>query len=257
MMRCVGAVANERAREMKVALIQCQSQTDAMSANVAHHVEMLQRLESHGVDLVAFAELSLCHYDPVTASASPITQSWAPLQSLQEMSTALNATVVVGAAVDINLPKPVIGSLIFSPDKPMRVMGKRHLHEDELPYFSPFPGDVTVLELERRVGLAVCYELSIPAHTNALVQSDVALYVACVAKTTAGVVNATAHLKQIALQHKMPTFMVNGLGDYEGTASGGGTMAMNATGECVARLTATEEGILLIDTASWVAQTVW
>lgn len=232
---------------MKVCLAQVRSEKGAIERNVAHHVCVLAALEAGQADLVVFPELSLTNYAPDVAADVALAPGDRRLDPLRRLAEETGTTIAAGAPVK-TVGRPLIALLVFAPGGETTVIGKRHLHADELPYFTPSPGSPGFLDVGTRVGVAICYEISVAEHTDALVAGGAALYLASVAKTVRGVAGARATLAETARRHRLPALMVNAVGTCEGKRAGGGTMAVDPSGALVARLGSSAEGLLIYDT---------
>ena len=236
---------------MIVALAQVRSETGQVQRNVDRHLAALESLGP--ADLVAFPELSLSNYAPEVAEAVALTPDDARLAPLRRHADATGTALAVGAP--IRTPgKPAIGLIAFVPGAAPVVIGKGHLHPDEAPTFSPAADGPGVLDLAVRVGVAICYELSVPAHADALVAGGAAVYLASVAKTPRGVEAARAALAATARRHGVPALLVNSVGTCEGVPAGGGSFALDAAGRLLARLGPEAEGALRVDVARQTAE---
>lgn len=240
---------------MKVCLAQVRSEKGDIQHNIDHHQAVLQSLEPGSADLVVFPELSLSNYDPDVAGSLSIELDDRRLSTFRRLADEMGTTLAVGAPVKTS-SKPLIAMLVFAPGGERVVIGKRHLHADEIPYFSPSEGGVGILEMAIRIGIAICYEISVVEHIEAVVAGGATLYVASVAKTPEGVAEATATLRRTAQKHRVPVLMVNSVGTCEGKQAGGGSMIIDEQGRLVAQLESSTEGLLVYDTETRSAATI-
>ena len=204
---------------------------------------------------MVFPELSLTNYEPELGRRCALDATDPRLLAFQRHADANGTAVAVGAPLR-NEGKPIIALLVFAPGRAVTVIGKRHLHADEVPYFAPHEGVPSVLDLADRVGVAICYEISVPEHTDSVMAGDPAVYVASVAKTPGGVSDAYATLSETARRHGVPALMVNSVGTCEGQRAGGGSVAIGRDGAVTARLGDAAEGVLIVDTATEVGKAV-
>ena len=232
---------------MTVCLAQVRSETGRVQANVDHHLAVLDALGPGRADLVAFPELSLSNYDPAAAGAAAVEPDDGRLLAFQRWADATGCAVAVGAPLR-TAGRPHIAMLVFAAGRRPVVVGKRHLHADEAPFFSPFEGGVGVLDLAARVGVAICYEVAVPEHAAAVAAAGAAVYLASVAKTPGGVARAQAALAETARRHALPALMVNAVGTCEGRPAGGGSAVLDRSGRLLARLGPAAEGLLVYDT---------
>ena len=140
--------------------------------------------------------------------------------------------------------------LVFRPDAARVVYSKQHLHADELPWFVAGNGQVTLSAGKEIVAPAICYESLLDAHCEAAVALGATIYVASVAKSAKGIEKADAHYPAIARRHSLPVLMANSVGPCDGFEAVGSSSIWNARGELLARLPASGEGALLLDTAT-------
>ena len=240
---------------MKVGLAQVRSETGAVGRNVRRHLSALRRLDPSAADLIVFPELSLSNYDPGVAAASALSPEDGRLDPLRAFADESGVAVAVGAPLAAE-GRPQIAALVFVPGGPPVVVGKRWLHEDEAPFFSPAAPGVSVLGLAVPVGVAICYEVTVAAHAAALVEAGAAVYVASVAKTPRGVTAARAALSETARRHRIPALMANSVGTCEGEPAGGGSMVIGREGRLLRQLNGSDEAVLVYDTED-EATTVW
>ena len=237
---------------MRVCLAQVRSEKGAVRRNVARHLAALHRLAPRPGDLVVFPELSLSNYDPDVAAASSVDLGDRRLIPLQEFSDSTGSVISVGAPVRSS-DKPMIAQLVFSPNRPLTVVGKTHLHADEYAYFAAAPGGPVVLDLAAQIGVAICYEISVSEHAAALTSNGAEVYVASVAKTPRGIERGWGQLAKTAVRHQISALVVNSVGMCEGKKAGGGSAVFDQRGELVQRLGAAAEGYLIFDTVRGMA----
>jgi predicted amidohydrolase len=238
----------------KICLAQVRSEKVEVQTNIDHHLEVLRRIGPDQADLVVFPELSLSNYDPDIAASVALAAGDSRLAVFRRHADETGTTVAVGAPLRTEA-RPYIALLVFEPGTEPAVVGKRHLHPDEEPFFAPWRGAVTILDLSLPVGIAICYEISVGEHIDALVADGAGLLLASVAKTPEGVADARTTLERISRRYDIPALMVNSVGTCEGRESGGSSMAIDRTGRVLARLDAVSEGLLTFDVATGAAVT--
>lgn len=213
---------------------------------------VLRSLEPGAADLVIFPELSLSNYDPEIADAVAITPDDHRLTVFQAFADETGLAIAVGAPLK-TAGKPLIAMLVFAPGCDTTIIGKHHLHADETPFFSSAAGSAAVLDMSARIGVAICYEISVPAYTAAVMTGSPALYVASVAKTPSGVAAALSTLTETAQRYSVPALMVNSVGTCEGKQAGGGSLAIDRAGRLLAQLGESAESLLFFDTKTQAA----
>ena len=237
---------------MKICLAQVRSAKGHLQENIDHHMRVLTHLEAGAADLVVFPELSLTNYDPDIAMATAIAPQDSRLQVFQEVADSTGLTIAVGVPTK-SLEKPLISMIICLPNQARRVINKQYLHGDERAFFSPADEAPGLHDMATRIGLAICYEMSVDAHIEAALSSGIDLYLASVAKTRDGMVKAEKALSTKAKRYQVPILVVSCVGTCEGKDAGGGSMAIDPSGKIIVQLRHTDEGLLVYDDVSRTA----
>ena len=81
-------------------------------------------------------------------------------------------------------------------------------------------------------------------------------HVASVAKSAKGIARADAHYPAIARRHSLHVLMANCVGPCDDFEAVGGSAIWNRRGDLIARLPASGEGALLLDTATDETSTI-
>jgi predicted amidohydrolase len=216
---------------------------------------VLRGLDRGAVDFVMFPELSLSNYDPDIAVSVAVEPMDSRLDVFQGFADSTGISVGIGVPTR-SAEKPLISAIIFSPGKDRRVISKRYLHSDEFAFFALAIGPIGILDLPAKVAVAICYEISVAAHIEDAVTRGIHLYLASVAKTSSGVAEARTCLSTKARYYHIPILMVNCVGTCEGKVAGGGSMVIDDTGEVIAQLGGTDEGLLIYDSALHTAVSI-
>jgi predicted amidohydrolase len=234
---------------MRIALVQTRPAACEIAGNISAHESWIERVASHGADLVLFPELSLLGYEPKHAARFAMRADDARLDVFAMLSQALRITIGVGAPTrgDAGVR---ISMLVFQPNAARLVYSKQHLHADELPYFVAGNGQITLRSGGQVVAPAICYESLLDCHSDAAAALGATVYAASVAKSAAGVAKADAHYPSIARRHSLRVLMVNCVGACDDFEAVGWSSVWSSGGELVARLSATDEAALLLDTAT-------
>jgi predicted amidohydrolase len=143
-----------------------------------------------------------------------------------------------------------ISMILFRPNKPRLVYSKRYLHPDEDEFFIPGRNFPSLSINDMTIGIAICYELSIPDHSLAASSSGAEIYIASVAKFAKGVETARKTLSDIAGRYSMPAIMVNAIGPADNGTCTGNTSAWNKSGQLIGQLSDSCEGMLIYNTIS-------
>src|SRR4030095_9981214 len=128
------------------------------------------------------------------------------------------------------------------------IYSKRYLHQDEEPFFVRGQNSSVLINDKPRVAIAICYELSIPQHSEDAFKNGAEIYLASVAKTPQGVDKASKSLSDIAKNYSMAVLMSNCIGYCDGADCGGKTSVWNKTGQLLGQLDDSSEGMIIFDT---------
>ncbi len=232
---------------MKICLAQISSKIGDIEANISKHKEVTECAIGQGADLIVFPELSICAYEPETAVASALEKDDKRLTVFQELSNACQVTIGVGIPLKQG-DGVAIAMLIFQPAGPREVYAKKYLHADEKPWFVSGKSTITALGPAHDIALAICYEISVPAHAQEACHNETNVYLSSVAKTAGGVVKASERLSSLAKERHMITMMSNCTGPCEGQEGGGKSAVWNSEGELLSQLGGDSEGLLFFDT---------
>ena len=233
---------------MKIALAQIASVAGDIDGNLARHLAALEALAPGDADLVMFPELSLCAYEPALAGSAAIAADDARLAPLDAFAERRGTALCAGAALAC-AGKPEIAALLFAPGEARRVIRKAYLHADEEPFFATGSGRAVVLDMARRVGVAICHDVNVDAHIEAARSQGMQVYVAGVAKTAAGMAAAKDRLRGKARESGVPVLVVNCTGICEGKPAGGGSFVIDAGRSVLAELGRDEQALLICDLA--------
>ena len=161
--------------------------------------------------LIIFSELSLTGYEPSLAKELSTRADDQRFDVFQKISNTCKVSIGVGVPTD-NGNHVSISMILFQPNKPPLVYSKKYLHPDEDEFFVPGANFPSLRINDTSIGIAICYELSIPEHFSAARESGAEIYIASVAKFAKGVENAVKTLSDIAIKHSIPVLMVNAVG---------------------------------------------
>jgi predicted amidohydrolase len=138
--------------------------------------------------------------------------------------------------------------VLFQPHKSRQTYSKKYLHPDEEAFFISGRNSTALIENQANVALAICYELSVPEHSESAYRNGAEVYIASVAKTADGVEKAIKSLSGIANKYSMTVLMSSCIGECDGFECGGKTSIWNNQGLLSGQLNDSDEGILIIDT---------
>lgn len=231
---------------MKIALAQLESISGNVDANLHKHLAFVERAGKAQATMIIFPELSLTAYEPRLAKELAFAVNDARLNVFQQLSDDYEMVIGLGAPTQ-HEGGICISLLLFQPLVERQVYSKKYLHPDEEPYFVSGDNFPYLVVRNRRIAFAICYELSIEAHAQVASAEGAEIYLASVAKSASGVVNAHQRLATIARENKIPVMMVNNVGPADDFVGAGCSASWNKKGELVAQL-AQEEDLLFVVT---------
>jgi len=231
---------------MKISLAQTQPVAGNLEANIEIHLDFVRQAIEQDADLVIFSELSLTGYEPELANDLAINLNDSRLDPFQDLCDSHNTIICVGAPTKAD-NGICISLIIFQPNKERSHYAKQHLHEDEDPYFVPGPPTDGIIHAEKRIALAICYELTIPEHSQTANDNGAEVYIASVAKTVNGVARNNPRLSEIAMRFSIPVLMCNCVGEFDGNIGGGQSGSWDVTGNAREALDADSPGILTLE----------
>ncbi|WP_337043788.1 carbon-nitrogen hydrolase family protein [Emticicia sp. 17c] len=234
---------------MKIGLAQIRPVKGNIPANTHKHEQLISLAVRHQADALFFPELSLTSYEPELAHALALAPDAGVLTVFESLAHAHRLMLGIGAP--LRTPKGIqIALFVFRPDTSREIYAKQMLHTDELPYFVQGHTQLILQHNALNIAPAICYESlqeNHAAHAHALGAN---IYLASVAKSQKGINTAFAHYPRIARQYNMPVLMANSTGPCDNFESAGQSAVWSNTGELLAQLDHTQEGILIFDTTT-------
>jgi len=149
----------------KICIIQSKPARGDIKANIKGHLDLIQKAIQADADLIVFPELSITGYEPSMCDRLAMKIDDPRLTCFEEISNSKNVMIIVGAPLRTT-DGVTISAIIFRPNLSKLVYTKQHLHQDELPYFVTSPKQNEFIGEEPKIALAICYELSIPSHSQ-------------------------------------------------------------------------------------------
>jgi len=232
---------------MKICVAQTRPVTGDIEQNILRHKEVIHRATSLGSDVIIFPELSLTGYEPTLAKDLAIDLNDNRLDDFQTMSNAHKITI--GAGIPVRTAKGItISMIIFQPHRERIAYSKKYIHPDEEEFFIAGQNFPTLAIAGHTIALAICYELSVSAHTDEAFRNGTAIYIASVAKFTKRIDKAMQQLSEIAGTKHAFVLMSNAIGPADGATCAGKTAAWNTNSTLINALSESQEGILILDT---------
>jgi predicted amidohydrolase len=148
--------------------------------------------------------------------------------------------------------------IIFKPGKDRTTNYKNYLHPDEYPFFVRGESTPVLQAGALKIGLAICYEISVTEHTDQVIRHRPGIFVASVAKSGKGIGRALDLLAGIAETHSIPVLMANAVGTCDGEEMAGLSSIWDGQGLLKGRLDKESEGILVFDslTSEMISQVI-
>jgi len=232
---------------MKICIAQLQPVKGDVGKNIELHEKLINIAVSLSADVIVFPELSLTGYEPTLAQELAATPDDKRFDIFQKISNEKRITIGVG--MPVTTPFGITISMIcFRSDKPRQVYSKKYIHADEEGFFVGGQNPDIPGFSELNIALAICYEISIPAHAEDAFKKGAKIYIASVAKSTKGIDAAIRQLSDIARSYSMVVVMSNCIGPADGVMCAGKSSAWNADGDLIGQLDDTSEGLLILDT---------
>jgi predicted amidohydrolase len=246
---------------MRIAVAQTRPFKGDILRNIETHLRLIELARKAQVEMIVFPELSITGYEPELAAGLATTAEDVRLDIFETLSERYSMTIGVGipaisgfdgqadgGGVRIKEAGVRITEVIFEPGRSRQTYSKQYLHADEEPYF--VCGTEAGFLAGGRIALAICYELSVPAHSEQAHRSGAEIYLVSVAKTKTGMERAAETLAGIAKRYSMTVLVSNCVGHCDNFDCGGGSAAWSREGVKLAQLDGAEEGILVLDTAT-------
>jgi predicted amidohydrolase len=232
---------------MKICVAQTRPVKADVAANIVQHKNLVSFAVAEGAGLVVFPELSLTGYEPRLAGELAMEITDTRLNVFQELSDLEQIGIGVGIPQKARAGI-LITMVLFQPGTPRQSYSKQFLHSDERPYFITAEQQPALALPAAKIAIAICYESSVPGHTQAAAKAGAVIYIASIAKSAAGAGTAITQLSSIAKRFGFTVLMSNGVGECDGIPCGGRSFIWNTEGLLMGQLDSFQEGILLIDT---------
>lgn len=214
--------------------------------SLADHRRLAQCAVDAGAELLLFPELSLTGYDRGLTPADAIAPTDARLQACQTLADSHGILISVGAPIASSAGLH-IGAFNFVPSAGIQVYLKRYLHEGEEVAFTAGQGGAILTRLGQTVSLAICAEITHPAHAQAAADAGTTLYAASCFITPQGYAHDAGLLQGYARAHGMAILLANYGAPTGGWEAAGRSAIWDKNGNVLA--VAPERGEALITAA--------
>ena len=237
----------KRPTPMKICVAQIKPFKGAIKKNIASHLELIALAIDAQVSAVFFPELSMTGYEPDLASSLATTQNDERFDVFQKISDTKNITI--GFCVPtVGVSKPLVSMLIFQPTKERLTYSKQYLYQGEERYFESGQKHCFIQIGAQKIAAAICYESTVPEHSEAAISQSATIYVAAVMTSLSGVNKKLNALSSVARKHKIIVLMANFVGISGGSESAGRSSIWNQKGDLKGQMNSKAEGLLIYDT---------
>ncbi len=232
---------------MKICVAQTRSIKGDIPSNIGNHKKLINQAVVNGADTVIFPELSITGYEPKLSKELATNQDDSRFDDFQIIADTKQITIGVGVPTKNNTGI-CISMILFQPHKARQTYSKKYLHSDEEDFFIGGQSYTGLIGKKTNIALAICYELSVPEHSENAFKRGAEFYIASVAKSVNQVDKAIERLSSIATKYSMTVLMSNCVGQSDGMECGGRTSIWNNKGLLIGQLDDTNEGVIIIDT---------
>jgi predicted amidohydrolase len=232
---------------MKICIAQARPFKGDIEGNIRAHLSFADKAKEMNASVLIFPELSLSSYESKLAKALATSAEDERLAAIQQFASENNMIIGVGLPL-LGKNGIHIGMVVFHPGSNRQVIFKKFLHADEYPYFVPGDEFGFIDTPAEKIAIAICYELSVPMHSENAVRSGAGVYLASVAKSKQGVEKAYESLSRISSQNSIFTMMCNCLGPSDDFFCTGNSAIWDKKGHLMEQLDDNAEGLLLLDT---------
>ena len=230
---------------MRAALAQLEPRPRDVAANVARACELLEK--ESGADLLVLPELFLGGYELADVEAVSIELDGPEVGALREAARTAGSALVVGAAERVAGGVANSALAIARTGELVGVYRKTHLFGAERECYAAGDELVTV-ELDGRVaGLMVCFDVEFPEVARTLALRGAELLVTVSANPVEFRRDHEVFVPARALESGLPHLYVNRVGEQDGIAFAGVSMAVDPEGRVVAAAGAGEECVVHAD----------
>lgn len=232
---------------MKISMAQTNSAAGDIESNINKHLEIIKLAVKAKSNLIIFPELSITGYEPALVDKLAFEVNDPRFNIFQQFADNYDITIGIGAPIRTS-PGIKIGIIFFRPNENRMLYSKNYLHSDELEHFVPGDENPILQVFDKRIALAICYELTVDEHLARIKAGVPAIYIASVAKSPEGVNSVFGRLSKIALECSFPVLLCNCVGECEDFTGGGKSAVWDKNGQQIAELDNKEKGLLIYDT---------
>jgi predicted amidohydrolase len=232
---------------MKISVAQTRAVKGDIQQNIANHRRLIGLAVAANADMIIFSELSITGYEPELAKELATHAADTRFDDFQVISDKHD--IIIGVGIPTHSEKGIrISMIIFQPHQQRETYSKQYLHSDEFPFFVNGDKQVFLTKENKKIALAICYELSVDAHSENAHANQADIYIASVAEHIKGVEKSGRRLPAIAEKYGMLVLRANSIGPNDNFYSAGQSAIWDSKGKLLAQLNAKDEGVLIMDT---------
>lgn len=238
---------NETLKNMKICIAQTAPIKGNILKNIENHKQLINLSIQNRSDIIVFPELSLTGYEPELAKELATTKDDKRFDNFQRISD-LNK-IIIGVGLPTKNENGIcISMLLFQPNKSRMTYSKEYLHPGEEEYFVSGTNLDPITFKNNKLAFAICYETSIPEHSEKAFKNGANVYIASVLNSINGVDKDINRISDIAKKYKMIAVMSNLVGKSGNYDCAGKSSVWNNEGELIGQLGNNDEGVLIFDT---------
>lgn len=231
---------------MKICIAQTNPIKGNIPKNIENHKKLIKLAIQNDGDIIIFPELSLTGYEPELAKELATTQDDERFDEFQKISDSNKIIIGIGLPTK-NKQGTCIGMALFQPSKSRMTYSKEYLHPGEEHYFVTGKNLAPITVKNNKLAFAICYETSIPEHSEKAFNNGANVYIASVLNSINGIEKDINRISDIAKKHKMVAVMANFVGKSGNYDCAGKSSAWNNEGVLIEQLDNVNEGILIFD----------
>lgn len=234
---------------MKICIAQTEPVKGDIQKNIENHIKLVKLAVEKNADIIVFPELSLTGYEPELGKELATTENDKRFDEFQNISDSKK--IIIGFGLPTKNEVGIsISMIIFQPKKQRLTYSKEYLHPGEEKYFVSGKNSHPIIFKNNKLAFAICYETSIPEHSEKAFKNGANVYIASVLNSINGVDKDINRISNIAKKYKMTSVMANFVGKSGEYDCAGKSSIWNNQGLLIGQLNNSNEGIAIIDTVT-------
>ncbi|GAA3628979.1 carbon-nitrogen hydrolase family protein [Flavivirga jejuensis] len=232
---------------MKICVAQTEPIKGDILKNIENHKKLIDLSIKNGSDIIVFPELSLTGYEPELARKLATTKDDKRFDEFQKISD-LNK-IIIGVGLPTKSETGIcISMILFQPNKSRMTYSKEFLHPGEEIHFVAGKNLPPITFKNNKLAFAICYETSIPEHSEKAFKNGANVYIASVLNSVNGVNKDINRISDISKKYEMVAVMTNFIGKSGNYDCAGKSSIWNNKGVLIEQLDNSKEGIAIVDT---------